>query len=237
MWDDNREVQRVHIVQRSSFGEPGGYPHYDGPRDKYTFSPMEIKHLAIAYIALVIAFSIALSTNLGGILFGDFTVEAFMFVLPISLIAVGLGFVLHEMAHKFTAQHYGCWSEFRYYERGLMFALMFAAIIGIVFAAPGATMISGRISRRQNGIISLAGPATNMAIAGILVPISFVVSYNNLLLFYIIFSGWIIAFLGLFNLLPIYPLDGSKIWRWNKGIYIGVLSASIVLFAYYWIIL
>jgi Zn-dependent protease len=200
------------------------------------FSTTEIQHLTIAYIVLVISFSIAFSTSLGGILFGYFSLDWFLYVaLPVSFIAVGFGFVLHEMAHKFTAQHYGCWSEFRYYERGLMFALLFSVLIGVVFAAPGATMVSGRVSKRQNGIMSLAGPVTNMIIACALIPFTFMFSLYSILWYYVTYAGFIIAFLGFFNLLPIYPLDGSKVWDWNGGIYIGALAISVIILGYYWI--
>ncbi|TLZ55689.1 MAG: hypothetical protein E6K17_05280, partial [Methanobacteriota archaeon] len=33
------------------------------------------------------------------------------------------------------------------------------------------------------------------------------------------FSAYINAFLGVFNMLPIPPLDGSKVFRWNVAIW------------------
>ena len=66
------------------------------------------------------------------------------------------------MAHKFTAIKYGFWAEFRKDNIMLVVAVALAALVGVVFAAPGATVIydtTGRgISREQNGKISVAGP-------------------------------------------------------------------------------
>ena len=224
------ETREIYVM-----GGPRGpelYPPLD--KKKFEFSQVEIQQIFVAYIVLVACFAIVFSSGFGG-LFGGINMDYFLTVaLPVSLIAVGLGFILHELAHKFTAQHYGCWSEFRYDQRGLMMALFLSVFIGFVWAAPGATWISGRISKRQNGIISLAGPATNMAIAGVLVPIILVIPVGTIT-GYLGFSGWIIAFLAVFNLIPISPLDGSKVVRWNVGIYILSLIGAIALLAFYWI--
>ena len=86
----------------------------------------------------------------------------------IALVTVGIGFILHEMAHKFAAIHYGYWAEFRKDDVMLLIAVVMAALVGFVFAAPGATVIytsgeDGRgISRKENGIISAAGPVVNL---------------------------------------------------------------------------
>lgn len=225
------EVRKVYLF------EPRDYDLHRPRGDKFTFSQTELQHLAIAYFVLVICFSIVLATGLGGILFGGInTGWLIYFGLPVSLIAVGLGFILHEVAHKFTAQHYGCWSEFRYDQRGLMWALFLSAIIGIVWAAPGATWISGRVTKRENAIISLAGPAVNMTIAISIIPLIYLIPLSMLTL-YLFYSGWIIAFLAVFNLIPISPLDGSKIWKWNAGVYILAMGTAIAILAYYWIYL
>lgn len=239
MWDDDYddyyerpgryEVRKVYLI------DPRGhdlYPPLGG--DRFKFSQTELQHLAVAYFVLVICFAIVLSTGWGGLLLGGFDISMFIYIgLPVSLIAVGLGFILHEVAHKFAAQRYGCWSEFRYDPRGLMWALGLSIFIGIVWAAPGATWFSGRVTKKENAIISLAGPAVNITIAIILIPLFILLPLGDLS-FYLFFSGWIIAFLAVFNLLPIPPLDGSKIWKWNLGIYIFVFAIAILILAFYW---
>lgn len=223
------EVRRVYMIGRPppmyDLRPPGG--------SKFSFSQTELRHLAVAYLVLVACFTIVLSTGFGGLMFGFISTGLFIIMLPVSLIAVGLGFILHEVAHKFTAQHYGCWSEFRYDERGLMMGLFISAIIGFVWAAPGATWISGHVTKRENGIISLAGPAINMIISICLIPVVIVLPIT-IFTYYLILSGWIIAFLAVFNLIPIPPLDGSKIWKWNPGIYILSMVVAIGILAFYW---
>ena len=117
--------------------------------------------LFIAWIAISLAFAIIFLRGSGR---AD-PVIALIF-LGISLFTVGIGFILHEMAHKFTAIKYGFWAEFRKDNIMLVVAVALAALVGVVFAAPGATVIydvNGRgISREQNGKISVAGPLVNL---------------------------------------------------------------------------
>ena len=46
-----------------------------------------------------------------------------------------------------------------------------SAFLGVLLAAPGAVMVSGRITDRQNGIIAAVGPISNIIIALIFLPI------------------------------------------------------------------
>ena len=90
----------------------------------------------------------------------------FIVLIPALLVSVGLGFILHELAHKFVAIRYGFYAEFRMWFEGFIFALITAFILGLVFVAPGAVYIHGEyISREQNGKISIAGPLVNIVLA------------------------------------------------------------------------
>jgi len=180
------------------------------------FSWTEIQHLLIAWLVLGITFSIQglfLSQNL------------FLKLLLISLMVLGAGFLGHELAHKFLAQKYGCFAEFRVWPLGLGFALLFALISGgtIIFAAPGAVYIvpisfgAGLgISRKENGIISLAGPLTNVCFA---LFFFFLINYGGIVSD-IGYLGYLInLWLAAFNMIPFPPMDGSKVFIWNKGIW------------------
>jgi Zn-dependent protease len=93
--------------------------------------------LLIAYVVLTVAFGIVLS---GGVLGGG-SLNSDYFI--VSAIGVGTGFILHELAHKYTAQRFGYHAEFRLSMNGL-FLTIITSIFGFIFAAPGAVVISGR---------------------------------------------------------------------------------------------
>ena len=80
---------------------------------------VESKHILIAWTTLSFAFSI-------GYLFRNPLL--FPIMVMISLGTVGLGFILHELSHKFIAQRYGYWAEFRVWPSGLIMAVIFAVI-------------------------------------------------------------------------------------------------------------
>jgi Zn-dependent protease len=188
---------------------------------RHPTSSKEVLDLFIAWLGVSFAFYLALFRP-------DFSHVSLAYVLPpliITLIVVGSSFVLHELLHKFTAQHFGFWSEFRASYTMLAFAVLFAAIAGIVFAAPGATMIYGpTITKRQNGIISAAGPLLNLGLGGLflllylLVPLGSVLRELGQLGF--IINIWLSAF----NLLPIGPLDGKKVLDWGIPQYIAIAT-------------
>ena len=47
-------------------------------------------------------------------------------------------------------------------QEGLRNGVLVAALLGIVFMAPGAVMVAGLVTRRQNGHIAVAGPLVNL---------------------------------------------------------------------------
>ncbi len=189
-------------------------------------SPREIRDIIIAYVVLTLAFASIFS---GGVWNKQFH-AAFLTLLPIAALAVALSFILHELMHKFVAQHYGAWAEFRTWPAGLMITII-SSFLGFLIGLPGATYIfSNSFTRRQNGIVSLAGPATNLAVFFVFAAIGLFVSHAST---YLVTAIGVVTFislwLGFFNMLPIPPLDGSKVLAWDWRIYVPVMALIAVL--------
>ncbi len=147
------------------------------------------------------------------------------------VVVVGFGFVLHELAHKFTAIRYGYWAEYKMWFQGLILALV-TSYFGFVFAAPGAVYIHGyNIKKSENGIISLAGPATNIMLA-VLFLISIPLASQYGLLSLAILGATINSFLAVFNLIPLVVLDGAKIFKWNPLIWVATMVMALILLVY-----
>ncbi|MFA5346985.1 MAG: peptidase M50 [Methanoregula sp.] len=183
--------------------------------------------LFIAWIAISLAFAIIFlrDTDTGR---AD-PVVALVF-LGISLFTVGIGFILHEMAHKFTAIKYGFWAEFRKDNMMLVVAVALAALVGVVFAAPGATVIydtNGRgISREQNGKISVAGPIVNLVLC---IPFAALLIYGgtgNIVTMIGMIGLQVNAMIAAFNMLPVSVLDGKKVFAWNKAVFAIMILAA-----------
>ena len=189
----------------------------------------ELVALITAWVVLGISFSTRY-------MFGGWFANpiAFLEVFLLTMLVIGTGFLGHELAHKFTAQRYGAWAEFRLWTIGAIMALVFAAIPPgtFVFAAPGAVYIASRstyigdaMDRKANGIISLTGPLVNIAAAGIFALAylglsaagirAFVINGFNFLPWAIFINLW----LGAFNMIPFFILDGQKVLTWNRAIW------------------
>ena len=209
--------------------------HHGGP-PRMAFSRTEVLHLAIAALALTFAFSFIISEPSDVWYLPKVTGQT----LLIAFVGVGTGFVLHELSHKVLAQRYGHWAEFRAQFTGLGLTAIIAAFTGFLFAAPGAVLIQGRVTPRENGLISLAGPGMNFLIAGLAIGGYFIglnsdptwgvdaTAFMPSLLFGV---ARINSVLALFNLIPLGPLDGRKVVRWNGFVYAVALVVALVLFA------
>ena len=213
-----------------SWQEPNATPESVPPtfRQGKVFSEIEIRDIIVAWLALGLAFAFFLNHGVFGLMATSSSIGGLLVYLGVSLVTVGAGFVFHELSHKFVAQRYGYWAEFRMWPMGLVLALV-TGLLGLVFAAPGATYISGsNISQGENGKISLAGPLTNVAIALLFSPF---LHSNNAITFLVgAYGVGINIWLALFNMLPIGPLDGSKVMKWSLPVWLLVFIPLVVVF-------
>jgi len=179
----------------------------------------ERRDLLIAWLAISAAFMLIFIRS------GGFVPEIIIFYFVISLLTVGLGFLVHEMAHKYMAIRYGYWAEFVMDGTMLTVAIALAALTGFVFAAPGATMIYGQggqgLTNRENGIISVVGPVSNLVLFALFAVIAFIAhSLENGILSIIGLVGMSVnGMLAAFNMLPVGNLDGKKVLAWNPLIF------------------
>jgi len=200
------------------------YSPEENTKKNFSIQKNELIHIIIAWIVITFAFSFAsiLSKN-------------YIYILAV-LFGTLTGFIGHELAHKFSAIHYGAKARFFIWPMGLGFAIVMSLITsgGFVFAAPGAVYIWGKnISRKENGIISIFGPLSNFIFAILFIFIAFITAFlikNQIATTILFIIAQINLFLGAFNLLPIPPLDGFKVFLWNK--YIWFLSLAIFILTY-----
>jgi stage IV sporulation protein FB len=157
-------------------------------------------HFTFPLILLFAAIQFALITRQGltGALFGV-VVTSILFVIV----------VLHELGHSFAAQHYGI------------------QVKQIVLLPIGGLAELGRMPEKpsQELVISAAGPLVNFALAAVLAVLGLAYGQELGLQFAFrlpagitlgaVFSYIFAAnlFLGLFNLLPAFPMDGGRILR------------------------
>lgn len=202
------------------------YEHYLRSNPEIVTSGRESTDLLFGFLLILFVFGFR------PVLEGLYT---WQYVLILSLI-ITPAFVLHELGHKFAAIKYGKYARFTMIRRYLRMSLLFG-FIGIPLAAPGATVILGKSSNDENGKFAAAGPAINFILAVVFLGISQIISdtyytsldwslHEILQLAIQVNSG-----LGLFNLLPVWQLDGKKILNWKSSVWIGLIILNAILFA------
>ena len=197
------------------------------------FSNKEKKDLWISALLISAAFAILLS---GGarILF-SFNREIFV-LFGAAFMTAGLGFILHELMHKFVAQSYGLNAEYRAFYP-MLFLMLLLSFAGFIFAAPGAVFIHGSgLTRKRNGKISLAGPMTNLILAIVFLFLVLAFGTAGAIGSILSFGLSINSLLAAFNMIPVMPFDGAKVLVWSKGVYFATLVLAVGLFAVSWIL-
>ncbi len=176
----------------------------------FGFSLEEVRDLVISAIVLAFLFGYPFP--------GCASLPCYAASMLLFLLLVSTAFIGHELSHRMVARHFGCYAEFKMWPTALIFAVGLRVIgFPLVFAAPGAVVFSPlsrkkfMVDDKEVGMIGLAGPLANVALA---------------LALYLIFPGnlggliaQINLSLAMFNMLPLGPLDGAKVFEWSPVIW------------------
>ena len=202
------------------------------PRETYRLSTSrtEIFHVVVAFLVLTLDIAIVRARiSVAGVP-GFLDLSGFLVGVGVAAVAALTGFVAHEMAHKVVAQRHGFWAEFRMSPAGLFFSVA-TSLLGFLFALPGATVIGGMGSQREWGETSLAGPLVNLGEGGAFFVASIFAwpaTQSVALWVTLTFLALVNGVFAAFNLLPLGPLDGRKVLRWNPALWAVAFGAALV---------
>jgi Zn-dependent protease len=202
----------------------------------------EIAEIAISALVLALSFGIFFSGGLEGLSNTPKLLRMSLY----SLLTVSLGFILHEMAHRYVARKLGYIATYSVWLPGMLLSIV-TAFLSVIFAAPGAVMVRRKLLTNDPaeveindiGKVSVAGPITNIILTLLFLLLSYLyyltdgLGVNSSRLSIILFLGVDInSIFALFNLIPFGPFDGYKIHKWNKVIWFVITIVALGLFAF-----
>ena len=193
------------------------------------FSPREIPSIILAWAVLSIGLSYSFIL---GLVNGNTSDLQYLIA---AAIATATGFILHEMGHKFVAIRRGYVAHFQIWIWGIALTLITAVASGgsFLFGAPGAVYIAPAAAigaygygyyssnqqaadpQQENMLISAAGPGINLVFAIFFLVIYELSTTYNFVAILATFGLELNVGLGSFNMLPIPPLDGYKVFKKN----------------------
>jgi Zn-dependent protease len=190
------------------------------PSTKFGFSMIEARDLVIS--ALLV--SVVGLSWLGAGLFSK--PPSLVLILVLAFTA---SFLVHEMAHKATAQRFGLWAEFRLTVWGALITLI--SIISPLFKiiSPGAVMIAGAADKDTIGKTAVSGPFTNLVICIGSLALTFIVPVSNPFFEAVVFAAVFNAFIATLNLIPFGMFDGWKVFQWSKLVWALAFVSSVAL--------
>lgn len=184
----------------------------------------EVKDFLIAIFVLFSGYVISIYVD------ARFPISSLPLVLLVSLFSIVLAFSAHEGAHRFMAIRLGAIAFFKKWNLGLLLIIV-SSLVGSLFATAGAVQFTGITDESKIGKSALAGPATNLIIGTSVYGIYLLGGFSSISLvgFLLINIFRINLWLGLFNMIPIPPIDGSKVFRWDLKIFVIVIVIAVAL--------
>jgi len=200
------------------------------------FGREELRHVAFACAALTLIFAGAFARGAGASL-GSLG-AAFLYFLPLAAMASAPAFFLAMVFQKRIALKEGCTTEFRIQPQWLIVSVLFAFLLGFVFAAPGSTTRFGNITRAGAGKMSAAVPlcyvgvgfAAILAMAATAQPGTGLLVSNGPVSVLGILIAQVCALLAAFSLIPVPGFPGADIWRWSKAYFVVIIFGVFALY-------
>ena len=201
--------------------------------DKLRLSGVELSHIGVAWLIFIIAF---IPQTLVNRQYGlNYDSSMAMFQVTIMAFALGFAFIFHELGHKFSAQYFHAKAEFKLDQRGLLVSVISIAM-GFYLLMPGAVFWNSNLSKYSNirGRVSACGPIVNLYLASLSLGLFIFADSAVGSIGWILFNFGIISFqlniyLGIFNMIPLWILDGKKIYEWSEMVWLSYLIMFISL--------
>ena len=149
------------------------------------------------------------------------------------LAAILVAFVGHELAHRGVARMYGAYAEFIATPLGLALTFASGFLPNLVILTPGYVRVVAPTWRpgwmKALTYSVAAGPLSNLLMGFASLSVLSIASLSGWLGSFLSAMAKVNAWIAFFNLLPVPPLDGSKIVNYSKELWALMIGASFIL--------
>jgi PKD repeat protein/Zn-dependent protease len=186
-------------------------------------SALEIIVIEAAVIMVALAFILADRAEL--------TLQNVLIYIIVGVISV----VIHDFSHRWFATRHGHDADTQFWWLGTGIMFLTAWLYGNAFAQSYRNLVKrqGKEDAREMGIEMVAGPCMSIILM--------------VLFLALIPAGGIWAVVGgvgfsinlitaVYSLMPIGTMDGGAIWKWNRGVYLGLFIPMVIFYFYTYII-
>ncbi len=153
----------------------------------------------------------------------------------VMILLLAISFTLHEIFHRIEAKRLGYIAFYRINKMGFLLTLV-SFFLPFKIIAPGEVAFYSIYkvpSIRDIATISLVGPLSNILLAVVLKITGIILvmqGANNYIVDLMLRIGSFNGYIAFFNLIPIPPLDGSKIVKYSLFLWFVLLILSTIMF-------
>lgn len=166
----------------------------------------EAIHFFVAWMALAFAFGNVLG-SLNPLSVG------------VALMMSGVGFIAHELAHRYVARRHGFYARFKVDRRTLALVVI-TSFFDFVFAAPGELEFEGEPTEREEVLIDAAGPIISLILA--------LFFFATMPGYFSLYGYRVNSWLAFFNMVPVAGLDGESIYRYDKHKFAMLFAVTLI---------
>ena len=214
-----------HAVEKISEAEveKRGITVHERERHFLGLSAIEIIVIEAAVIMVALAFILADRAEL--------TLQNVIIYIVVGVISV----VIHDFAHRYFATRHGHDADTQFWWLGTGIMFLTAWLYGNAFAQSYRNLVNRQEEDdpTEMGIETVAGPCVSIILMVLFLAL---IQWGGI---------WAVAggvgfsinlITAVYSLMPIGTMDGGAIWKWNRGIYLGLFVPMIIFYFYTYIV-
>lgn len=206
----------------------------EGARDTYEHSTEEVRDLIVSTLVLGFVFTIVLFSGSRPLTY--VLDSSFLPHFVIASLVVGVTLLSKELAQKGTTRALEAHATYELWTPGVVISVL-SSFLGIAFTAVSGVRIASESTERygrwqvnlsvqQLGIVGAIGPLMSLSLGMaflMLEPLSPGVPFSSTSWSLFGLAAQIQAFMALFSMVPLRPIDGAKVLRWSITIWAFII--------------